>query len=304
VSCRRTARGYRCTVREARSGRVRLRCSGRRKQTGTRCLARARARQRGGSFLSKAGLDWQGFPSTAMSAVGRLVSVKPDGRVGRCTATVVSRTLLLTAGHCLNGNPTQVYFLPGASWGASEDEWDYTRPYGTWRASNWWTTGAWSSRSDPALDWGLVEIPPVNGRAISDSTGSWSIMPNIRFNTGARVYSVGYPASGFWKTAEGHRTRGQYACSSSWDGQWASLSNGWELYLACTMNRGASGGPWFVQLDDGTWYIGGVNNRCQSRWDYSATQYCDPHSDYMRSSYLDSRFLEFWNSVQPLRSVS
>jgi hypothetical protein len=302
TTCRRAGGRWTCRVRRSGAKRPLATCRGKSKaRTRDRCLEKAGQRLRPGARASS--LGWQGFPAPRMSAVGRLVILYPDG-YGTCTGTVVSRTLVLAAGHCFGpqrGNaPTDVVFLPGATWGASNDPMDYAAPYGKWIASNWWPTGAWASSGDPALDWALVEIPPANdGRPISAFTGSWRIQPNINFSKGAQIYSVGYPSSGYWSTTAGGLGRGQYACSGTWDGLWERIGSGWELFTQCTMNRGASGGPWFVKLGSGEWVVGGINNRCKSRFD-NAQGYCDPYSDFMRSSYLDGRFNTFWNSVQPL----
>jgi hypothetical protein len=302
AACHRAAGRWTCAVRRAGARRVVVTCTGRsRAATARRCLAKAAERL--GPTGRAATLDWQGFPASTIPAVGRLIIDYPGG-YGTCSGTVVSRTLVLTAGHCFepyNGSyPTGVVFLPGATWTSSTDKLDHSMPYGKWIATHWWQTGAWQSGHDGALDWALVEIPPAdNGQPISAYTGSWRIQPGINFSRGAQIYAAGYPSSGYWATAAAGLGRGQYACSMTWDGEWQSIGSGWELFSRCTMNRGASGGPWFVRLSDGSWVIGGINNRCKSRWD-TATAWCDPYADYMRSSYIDNRFNTFWNSVQPL----
>ena len=109
---------------------------------------------------------------------------------------------------------------------------------------------------------------------------------------------------GFWSGAAGRNGRGQYACDVTIDTEdWRTAGTGWELYAPCYMNGGASGGPWFVQKTDGSWTIGGVSNRCWSATNMSPTAYCQPYSDFLRASYLDSRFLAFWNAVQPQLAV-
>jgi V8-like Glu-specific endopeptidase len=301
ITCKRRGQ-WRCRVRRRGAHKAVATCRARTKaKARRRCLTKATQRLLPSARSST--LNWQGFPSQRMSAVGRLVMIYPAG-VGKCTGTVVSRTLVLAAGHCLDSfegsTPTNVLFIPGASWTGSDQDLDYAAPYGVWGATHWWTTGAWQSSHDAALDWSLIEFPPAdNGQPISAVTGAWNVQPNIRFNKGADIYAVGYPASGYWAGSSGGRGRGQYACSGTWDGDWSYIDSGWELWTRCTMNRGASGGPWFVKLSDGKWVIGGINNRCKSRFD-NAESYCDPYADWMRSSYLDSRFYDFWNSVQPL----
>lgn len=304
IGCRRTGKRFTCRVRRPGAHRTLVTCKARKKAKARRtCLKKAT--QRLGPSARTATLDWQGFPAQRMAAVGKLLMFYPNGYTGFCTGTVVSRTLVLAAGHCLN--PIQgaavdnIVFLPGATWGSSDDQYDFVAPYGKWAASHWWATNAWNDQGDPALDWALIEIPPADGgQAISQVTGSWNIQPNIRFGKGAQIYSVGYPTSGYWATSAGGRGRGQYACSTTWDGAWQYIGSGWELWTRCTMNRGASGGPWFVKLGSGSWVVGGINNRCDSHFPRTATEYCDPYSDSMRSSYIDNRFYDFWSSVQSL----
>jgi hypothetical protein len=149
-----------------------------------------------------------------------------------------------------------------------------------------------------AQDYALVEFGPHGGRYIGDVAGAWTIHFGQSWPAGRKVYSAGYPASGFWKTAAGFFGRGQYACDSSYDG-YARIGSGYELWIACTMNGGASGGPWFVRLADGRWTIGGVNSQCSGPYaNNDPRQYCQPYSYSLRSPYLDKRFLTFWQTGQ------
>lgn len=49
---------------------------------------------------------------------------------------------------------------------------------------------------------------------------------------------------------------------------------------------------------DGSWTIGGVNDRCYGPNMNDPTAYCTPYSYYLRASFFDERFLSFWQYVQ------
>lgn len=175
---------------------------------------------------------------------------------------------------------------------------------------NWFTPNAWLQTGDPALDWGIVEFGPnALGQYPGDFTGTWGITANIVYNsqTPAPVISIGYPATGWFLTGTGsYNGRQQYTCHSSVDPRdsWTRTGSGYEGWFPCYMNGGASGGPVFVQLANGTWTIGGVNNRCYGPG-MGTPKYCDPLSDWLRYSYFGQNFLDFWASVQPyLRPVA
>ena len=259
-------------------------------------------------------LNWNGFRSRLLPAVGRIWVIRAGEAelIPYCTGTVVTRTLVVTAGHCVvnadtNGvHPyhTRILFVPGQTWNDPQSTTldDIRAPWGVWEARAWWTPRCF--REDTCeLDWGLIEIAPKNGQFIGDVVGSWPIRYNVRFNDGAHVYSVGYPAEGFWQTVRGHEGRGQYACDDTWrGGAWLPVSGGgYDVWIKCPMNGGASGGPWFVQLAAGSWVIAGVNNWCNddNTSDDEPGTYCTPVSSDMRSFIFDGRFGVFWNSVLP-----
>ena len=246
-------------------------------------------------------INWQGFPNRLIPAVGLLVIRYPNG-VGTCTATVITRTLVLTAAHCVynrkaGGEAQSFAFAPGLTWD-NLDAKTYRTPYGIWAAGsqNWWAPRGYLDRLDPGLDFALVEFGPQPGW-LSSTTGSFTASWNLRY-TRVRQYIVGYPSDGFWSTRAGAWGFGQYACDSTYDGNWERLGSGYLLWTACTMNRGSSGGPWFIQLSNGTWTIGAVTSQCSGPV-ISADKYCVPWSNYSRGSYLNDNFRAFWRSVQP-----
>lgn len=315
ITCKRsTPTRWRCVAVDKKTRTVVRRCTARRlKAAQNACVRYVRQPPRtislGGSadrlMANAARLTWNGWLGQTMSAVGKIYMTKPNGTGGVCSGTVVARNLVLTAGHCLTNsgaaNP-YVNFVPGHTWSNAADPSSISAPYGIWRTTSqhYWVPTGWLYGDDAALDWGLIEYgPDANGRYIGDYVGSWSITPSIRFGRGAHIYVVGYPHSGFWNTAQGYNGRGQYGCDTNWDAEGGYIGTGYELRTACYMNGGASGGPWFVQLGNGSWTIGGVSNRCLGP-SIDAERYCQPYSDYLRSTYLEQRFVEFWNGVQPL----
>ena len=239
--------------------------------------------------------------------VGRLVADLGNGYVELCSGTMVSRTIVLTAGDCLWNSDTNdyfssVYFVPGQSWnGVVGDPAQIIAPYGVWPAArgHFWTTSGYAN-GDASADRGLVELgPDSSGRYVGDIVGSYEIHTSLNWAAGSTVYSVGYPSRGFWSTEAGFNSRAQYACSSTYDGQYSVINSGYELWVRCTMSPGSSGGPWFVAVG-GRWVIGGVTNRCWLRENDDPVNYCSPNSNYTRASYMDSRFMDFWNNVQAL----
>lgn len=267
-----------------------------------RCVTRAgRTRckrpRRSGTLGTTSAISWQGWTNPVMQAVGKIAFVRADGTSSECSGTVVSRTLMLTAAHCVytheaGGYHTRILFAPGwTTTGAGVN--------GVWEARDWWVPTSYKrADGDMSQDYALVEFGPQNGRYIGDATGSWSIHFSQTWQAGRKVYLAGYPASGFWATSAGFNGNGQYACDSSYDG-YKAIGSGYELWAACTMNGGASGGPWFIKLANGQWTIGGVNSQCDGPYaNNDPRQYCQPYSYSLRSPFFDNRFLTFWNTRQ------
>jgi hypothetical protein len=301
VSCRSSRRTVRCVAQTGR--RVVTRCTYRARRTLNRhrTSCRRRADRLLGSTASAraAAVSWQGFPGTTAPAVGALYY---QGRK-ICTATVVDPTLVLTAAHCIwsNGNYLdirQMRFSPGETYLDANVPGSVQQPFGVWALSNMWVPESYRS-GDFSADYALLEIPPLtDGRRISNVVGAHTITPNIRWVPSGRSYLVGYPGVGYWSTRQAFHGRGQYACDSTWSGKYQRDGAGFSIFTDCAMNQGASGGPWFLLVND-QWTIGGVNSRCTS-FPGSPPGECSPYAREMLTSYLDNGFLVFWNSVQPL----
>jgi trypsin-like peptidase len=253
-------------------------------------------------------LNWHGYPKNLTAPVGRIWAIPAGERRFRpvCSGTVVARGLVVTAAHCVtdgNGRYSKdILFVPGQTWNDPDSTAvdDIKAPWGVWQAHQWFAPDVYRNGTVD-LDWGLIEMKPKNGDYIGDVVGSYRIQTGIRFLDRAQIWSMGYPGSGKWRRREGLVGRGQYACQTTWrGGAWRNYARGYELWIKCPMNGGASGGPWIVQLASREWVIGGVNNWCNDdvKGDDQET-YCTPVSTDLRSLVFDQRFVAFWRSVLP-----
>jgi hypothetical protein len=171
-------------------------------------------------------------------AIGR-VFYTLHGREYSCTGAAVrsaNRSLVLTAGHCVNAGPgeyaTDWVFVPGYR--------DGRRPYGTWPAVRLAAPAGWVRSGDTPDDVGFAVVAPQHGRRLTDVVGS---LP-IAFDgpRGAYVWAVGYPAA-----APNDGNRALYCRGTVRSDPYRTGSQG----LACSMAQGASGGPWLVAGPDG-----------------------------------------------------
>ena len=298
--------GGKTTCTYTRSGHAYKRCnfSNRRLKNG-KCtfLKHKSASARAAAALrarAAASIAWQGFPNPGISQVGKLFIFRGNSWVTACSGTLVTRTLVLTAGHCVFDRDAgkyydRIYFVPGGTYNAAAGAVKMNAPYGVWKGYAWWTTGNYQSTGDSSLDWGLLELQPDDGSTAGQKAGTFQAFYDIPWPVGTRIYSVGYSASGVWRMPSFFEGRQQYACDSSYTG-WQQIVGGYGLTIDCTMNGGASGGPWF-RFYNGKWVIVGVNNLCTPK----TNDTCAPYSSQIISSYFDKRFASFYASVVPAK---
>lgn len=267
-----------------------------------RCVTRHHHRKctkPSGARARAASLNWSGYLN-GIPQVGKILSVTANGGGSGCTGTVVGRSLVLTAGHCVytqgSGYHKEIHFVPGAKQSGTS----YTMPSGRWDATRWWTPSGFRN-GDWSLDFALIEIAPQNGVQIGDKLGWYGVSYGASAFSSGRTYLAGYPSSG-WFASEGRNGFSQYACDSTYDAN-QQVGSGYRLWSGCFMNRGASGGPWFVPVN-GQWSVAGVTSTCDGDNMIDATHYCDPWSNRLSTAYFNERILQFWNSVAAIRGTN
>lgn len=165
------------------------------------------------------------------SAVGKLFFDVPNGGSGYCSASVVNRRIVLTAGHCV--------YTPGKGWHKNFSFvpafFEGNAPFGTWRVEKIWTTGEWfngGNKYPNAADFGVLTVRDDDeGKRLGQVTGwlGWrtrSLTPN-------HLHILGYP-SNLDKGNEMHQVAsGGFDC----------CFDGTAIY-GTDMRQGSSGGPW------------------------------------------------------------
>lgn len=194
---------------------------------------------------------WPGTGAVATTA-GRVFFTIDEGgraRTASCSGTAVTsanRSVVITAGHCVKSNGRahrNVVFVPGFVNG--------NRPFGTWVATNLFTTQQWNANEDLNFDIAAFVVAPLNGRNLVDVVGGQGIAFNQQ--RGQQMYSFGYPAA---QPFDGSRLI--FCAGRAFDDRFQTN----DLGLRCAMTGGSSGGPWFLAFNErtGAGVINSVNS--------------------------------------------
>jgi V8-like Glu-specific endopeptidase len=192
----------------------------------------------GGSTYTKGG---------AVVATSGKVFFTLDGTDYVCSGSstaAANRSLVQTAGHCVNEGPgafaTNFVFVPAYR--------DGQAPYGVFPAKALHTTSQWGGSGDLSYDVGYAVVSPVNGRSLTDTVGAQGVGFNLA--RGARMAAFGYPARSPYDGSKLAWCSGNVSS----DAQGTS-----DQGMRCNMTGGSSGGPWFINFDEGSG-IGTLNS--------------------------------------------
>jgi hypothetical protein len=187
---------------------------------------------------------------------GRLFVVQ-DGEEGSCSATAIdspSRSLVLTAGHCVQTGPRRdrpgtwssyLEFVPGYNLGAA--------PYGVFVLSGKpRALPGWTREGNPDFDLGaFLAAPNAEGIGLEDALGGGARIVTDRSHK-QRFESFGYPGG----------TDRMRSCVSGYAGQDPStfaLPGPPTVGIRCRWAPGASGGGWLIdggrEIDGITTYL-------------------------------------------------
>ncbi len=181
------------------------------------------------------GGPWTGGGAVSKTA-GR-VFFTYQGRQASCSGDAVTsgnKSVVLTAGHCVKLDGawhTDWVFVPGYDNGNA--------PYGTWTARTTLATPQWAAGEDINYDVGAAVVNPLDGQSLTDVVGG----QGVAFNQarGQDMYAFGWPAADPYDG-----TKEIYCSGTTFD---AFISDG--IGMTCDMTGGASGGPWFLDFDEG-----------------------------------------------------
>lgn len=177
-----------------------------------------------------------------------------------------NRSLVLTAGHCVNEGPgafvTNFAFVPAYDNGS--------RPFGTWTARSLVTSAEWSDDGDLNHDIGFAVVSALSGNALADVVGA----QGIAFNQprGQVMSAFGYPAAGPYDG-----TTLDWCWGKAINDPYGALDQG----VKCNMTGGSSGGPWLLNFSSSTGL--GTTNSLNS-YKYSG----GPYKGYMFGPYFGS----------------
>ena len=192
--------------------------------------------------------SWFGkYTTYPTSTVGKLFFRTGGGGTGECSAAVIGRSTIATAGHCIsNGNGTFYdMFLFCPSYNRQGGGVNPIRGCWGWRSAT--TTSQWHNNRAFDRDYACIVTSLSNsttGQQVGNVTGALGRAWN--WPSSQMTFVHGYPAV-FPFPSSGN---GIYTCASTeWYERNVTAGDGQvSKYLGCDMTPGSSGGPWWLNI--------------------------------------------------------
>ncbi|MDX6247624.1 MAG: hypothetical protein QOF10_984 [Kribbellaceae bacterium] len=167
-----------------------------------------------------------------------------------CSASTINnnyKNLIITAGHCVHsgaggGWHTNIVFAPAYYNGASGS--------GLWNWTGARTFDSWINSSDFSHDQAFVTLGQRNGQNLIDAVGGNGLVwGNSTNQPNARIWG--------WPAEPPYNGEVPYYCDGNTYGY-----GGTDAAMGCSMNGGASGGPWLKdRIDQNLGYVFAVTSR-------------------------------------------
>ena len=182
------------------------------------------------------GSSWTATPTTATMRVGALFTGGGSGG-HYCTASVVDSPggdLIITAAHCLSGNPAGTVFVPGYRNGKE--------PFGAWTVLRTVENPNWTADTDPDYDVAFAVLAPLHGKEIQQVVGGNTLGVN---QSPSQVVTVtGYPDG----------ANAPITCNN-----YSAFYGSTQMHITCAnYTDGTSGSPWVIPGKHGTSTVLGV----------------------------------------------
>lgn len=185
-----------------------------------------------------------------------------------CTATVIGRSIIITAAHCFTGRIDGTKYAT-TGWIFAPMWHDNKFPYGKWSVHAVYLARSWIKKLDPRFDYAVVVLKPRRGHGVGYYTGqdSWNSSFTLPRGQSTPVRIVGIPQAS--KKARISVTRAVAA----------RVARGFTVLKASTpgFGNGTSGGPWLhpfsTKTDTGT--IIGVTGGYQAGGATDSPSYAD-----------------------------